>query len=227
MSSSQRSARLVLLSIIGIPVTMFLAASWLWYFVSKGDIDLIGTLGTSNNGTFINPPISLREQGFRDDTGTPWVWDDLEPRWTLVVTHDGPTCNAECATKLFLTRQLHIALGKEFNRVRRALVTTAPVKSMRITPIADPSVLLDDAPLSPQSAGPDVPLMPFIAEHHPGLVALHLPPADYPTAFSAAASPSTWYLVDPAGWVMMSFDDTLDYKAILSDLKFLLKNSAG
>jgi hypothetical protein len=39
--------------------------------------------------------------------------------------------------------------------------------------------------------------------------------------------PNQWFLVDPAGWIMMRFDDDLDYKAAISDLKFLLKNSAG
>ena len=31
--------RLVLLLIAGIPVTMILAASWLWYFVVEGDLE--------------------------------------------------------------------------------------------------------------------------------------------------------------------------------------------
>jgi len=36
-----------------------------------------------------------------------------------------------------------------------------------------------------------------------------------------------WFLIDPAGWIMMSFDDSLDYKAVMADLKFLLKHSGG
>ena len=52
----RRNNRIVLLSIIGIPVTMILAASWLWYFVVQGDLDLVGTLGTANRGTLVQPP---------------------------------------------------------------------------------------------------------------------------------------------------------------------------
>jgi hypothetical protein len=39
--------------------------------------------------------------------------------------------------------------------------------------------------------------------------------------------PTTWYLVDPAGWVMMAYDNQVPYKDVIADLKFLLKNSGG
>ena len=41
------------------------------------------------------------------------------------------------------------------------------------------------------------------------------------------AEPGTWYLVDPAGWIMMSYNTDVSYKDVISDLKFLLKNSGG
>ena len=37
---------------------------------------------------------------------------------------------------------------------------------------------------------------------------------------------STWYLVDPAGWIMMSYNGEVSYKDVMADLKFLLKNSS-
>ena len=40
-------------------------------------------------------------------------------------------------------------------------------------------------------------------------------------------NPSTWYLVDPAGWIMMSYNSEVSYKDVISDLKLLLKNSGG
>ncbi len=45
-----RNNRLVLLMIAGIPLTMILAATWLWYFVVQGDLDIVGRLGTANAG---------------------------------------------------------------------------------------------------------------------------------------------------------------------------------
>ena len=40
-------------------------------------------------------------------------------------------------------------------------------------------------------------------------------------------SSDTWYLVDPAGWVMMTYTHDISYKDVITDLKFLLKNSSG
>ena len=39
--------------------------------------------------------------------------------------------------------------------------------------------------------------------------------------------PWQWYVVDPAGWVMMRVADDLHYKDVISDLRFLLKHSGG
>ena len=39
--------------------------------------------------------------------------------------------------------------------------------------------------------------------------------------------PNSWYLVDPSGWVMMRYSTEVNYKDVIGDLKFLLKNSGG
>ena len=44
--------------IAGIPLTMILAATWLWYFVVRGDLDLVCALGTANQGTLVQPVIA-------------------------------------------------------------------------------------------------------------------------------------------------------------------------
>ena len=117
-SEKPGQGRAVLLLIAGIPLTMMLAASWLWYFVVEGDLNLVGAIGTANNGTLISPPRELQQVEFSDDAGRPFRWDDLEPRWTLVVASAGPTCDAACERRIWFTRQIHIALGREFNRPR-------------------------------------------------------------------------------------------------------------
>ena len=40
-------------------------------------------------------------------------------------------------------------------------------------------------------------------------------------------SPAQWYVVDPAGWIMMRVADDLYYKDVISDLRFLLKHSGA
>ena len=60
-SVNRNNGRIILLLIAGLPVTMILAASWLWFFVQRGDIDLIGAIGTANNGEYsLIQPISAR-----------------------------------------------------------------------------------------------------------------------------------------------------------------------
>jgi hypothetical protein len=69
--------RMVLLSIIGIPVTMILAATWLWYYVVQGDLDLVGSLGTANRGDLVQPPRQIDEAELKEQTGFPFSLSDL------------------------------------------------------------------------------------------------------------------------------------------------------
>ena len=225
MQSDQTSqtgqGRAVLLLIAGVPLTMILAASWLWYFVIQGDLDLVGAIGTANNGQLITPR-SIRDVALVDDTGAPLAWSDLDPRWTLVVANQGMLCDQACERRLYTTRQIHVALGRDFNRVRRAFVTASALADMRVAVPTEP------LPGWPEGAGDD--FRNYLMSAHNNIVALAAQPAQFDLLFQQAdqVSPAAgWYLVDPAGWVMMYFPDALDYKAIITDLKFLLKNSGG
>jgi len=215
MSSSPAAgtSRLPLLLIVGTPVIIILAASWLWYFVAQGQLDLVAALGTSNNGTLITPPRQIKDAEFTDDAGAAFRWQDMDPRWTMVVVNRGTICGTSCIDRLYLTRQLHIALGKEFNRIRRVMISDAGISEVSIqAPEMSQSTLLTD----------------YLAENHKGLVPLAVAAGRLEQSFAELTDqPNQWFLVDPAGWVMMRFDDDLDYKAAISDLKFLLKNSAG
>lgn len=215
------SHRIVLGLIAGLPITMILAASWLWYFVVEGDLDLVGAIGTANNGTLINPPRLLAKAEFRDDTGATFSWSDLEPRWALVVVNDGNLCDRVCERQLYFTRQIHIALGREFNRARRIYLGGAALQDSRVEVPAEPLEGWPDGLENDQ-------LLDYIERGHQGLTALSLDADTLTELFPERAESRTqWYLVDRAGWVMMRFDDSLDYKAVISDLKFLIKHSGG
>lgn len=216
-----RGARLTLLSIAGIPITMILAATWLWYFVSQGHLDLVSAIGTSNNGTLMDPPRQIKETIFADDAGAPFKWADVEPKWTMVIPHQGDECDRACERLIYTSRQIHISLGKEFNRVRRVMVNTAPITQ---TAMVLPEEALEGWPDTMQNNT----LLDYILASQKGMLALQVGDEEFKSLFPQYdAAQGHWYLVDPAGWVMMRFDTTLDYKAVLADLKFLLKNSAG
>lgn len=211
-----RNNRLVLLMIAGIPLTMILAASWLWYFVVEGDLDLVGAVGTANRGQLVQPPRQLDDYAIRDDQGLAVSYSDLPPKWTLLVANDGPACGADCEHTLYVTRQIHIAMGKEFNRIDRLYLSERELAATRL----DVDELSDQRP-APAS------MTELLAGEHRGMKALTLADGAYRELFpERRQDATTWYLVDPAGWVMMSYNSGIHYKDVISDLKFLLKNSS-
>ena len=208
--------RLVLLLILGIPVTMILTATWLWYFVVQGDLDLVGKLGTFNRGLLVQPPRQIDEFSLRDRDGREFSYTDVERRWTLLVPYSGPECDTRCEKTLYVTRQIHTAMGKEFPRIRRMYVADVPLSEQTLAVAA----LSDERP-APES------LNAYFEQEQRGLIPLALPESDFSAAFAESVTArDTWYLVDPAGWIMMTYNSEVTYKDVISDLKFLLKNSS-
>ncbi len=212
-----RNGRLILLLIAGIPVTMILASTWLWYFVVKGDLDVVGALGTANQGTLVQPPRDLAAVDATDSLGAALAFPTDNPKWTLLVPQRGMDCDRACEGRLYLTRQIHIAMGKEMNRIRRAFIGDTALPRIDLSVPA----LTDDRPAPETFAD-------YLGREHRGLTAVTTTPSTLQQLFpELAKEPGTWYLVDPAGWIMMSYSPEVTYKDVISDLKFLLKNSNG
>jgi hypothetical protein len=208
--------RMTLLLIAGIPLVMVLAATWLWYFVARGDLDLVGALGTANRGTLVRPPRQLDDVELFEDNGLSFKYADLEPKWTLLVTAPGGRCELACEQSLYVTRQIHVALGKDFPRVRRFYASEGKVADTQLTV----QELSDQRPVPESFAA-------LLESEHRGIKALELGEGAYNQLFAEhTVDPSTWYLVDPAGWIMMYYNNEVSYKDVISDLKFLLKNSS-
>jgi hypothetical protein len=209
------NGRMVLLLIAGIPLTMILAATWLWFYVAKGDLDLVGALGTANRGILVSPPRQFDEVPMFSE-GAPSKYAELEPKWTLVVPWSGGSCNATCENTLYTTRQIHVAIGKNFNRIRRFYVSDTPVTDTSLT-APQPSA---DRPLAQN-------FLQYLETAHRGLKIFQLEEESFPLLFQEwQDDPSTWYLIDPRGWIMMSYNKDTPYKDVIADLKFLLKNSS-
>ncbi|MEO1080862.1 MAG: hypothetical protein AAFY29_15000 [Pseudomonadota bacterium] len=210
------SGRLTLLLIAGIPVIMILASTWMWYFVVNGNLDLVGALGTANAGELVQPPRQLFQAGLRDSNDAPY---DASRRrggtWTLVIPQRSAACDSACEARLFETRQIHQLLGKEMGRVRRAMVS--PSRDVSLTAEA----LTDGRPLPSD-------FQSYLTREQRGLAVLHGDADAIAGLFpELETAPESWYLMDPAGWVMMRYDASVGYKDVISDLKFLIKNSSG
>ena len=233
--TDQRGGRAILLLIAGLPVTMILAATWLWYFVERGDIDIVGALGTANSGEILSNPVNIRSRSFTASDGSETSLDTLEPKWTFMVVNSGETCDATCSELLYLTRQIRIAIGRDFHRIQRVMMVDVPADTIRIQASTDTegvqerieggvaNVAMDNT--STIAAVGETPLLEAIDSEHPDVSVWQAGPE--PVVPERHVADSAWYLVDPSGWVMMRYASEVNYKDVIGDLKFLLKNSGG
>ena len=233
--TDQRGGRAILLLIAGLPVTMILAATWLWYFVERGDIDIVGALGTANSGEILSNPVNIRSRSFTASDGSETSLDVLEPKWTFMVINSGETCDATCSELLYLTRQIRIAIGRDFHRIQRVMMVDVPADTIRIQASTDTEGVkerieggavteaIDNA--STIAVAGETPLLDAIESEHPDVSVWQA--GSEPVVPERHAADSAWYLVDPSGWVMMRYSSEVNYKDVIGDLKFLLKNSGG
>jgi hypothetical protein len=215
MPSQRRRARLVLILIAGIPLSMMLGATALWWAVERGHVDVLGSVGTANHGELIDPPRSLSNVVFQHEGVAETLWRDLPAKWRLLVVQRGENCDAICQQQLYQTRQIHLALGKDFNRVGRVVLSDTAPKTVTVIPEVG-------------QGGSAASLPDWLAQEHIGMTALTVPPEKLSTLVpEVLVAPTQWYVVDPAGWIMMRVSDDLYYKDVISDLRFLLKHSGG
>jgi hypothetical protein len=219
-TNNRTGGRAILLLIAGLPVTMILASTWLWYFVERGDIDIIGALGTANSGQLLPEPLNIRALEFEAADGSQASLATSEPKWTMLLVNDGPTCDADCNELLYLTRQIRIAIGRDYQRTQRLLVVDTPVEAIQSSGEADARESGSKSENSLAGA-----LLPQLQSDHVDLKVWRR--NDQVVVPEGQLMPDSWYLVDPSGWVMMRYSTEVNYKDVIGDLKFLLKNSGG
>jgi hypothetical protein len=196
---NRRLNRIKLMILWLIPVGLMALAGISYYLVQSGRM----SVGSTNNGILIQPPIQLNElladslQLQADEPGSPW-----QGKWTLVIRGNAD-CAPPCSAALQLSRQIHIRLDKNANRVQRLLLTDQlPLGAAIQTNIAEQHRFLKVATADAQA----------LAE------------IDNATT-SAAAEPAQFFVVDPQGWAMMYYLAEHEGNAVLKDLKHLLKYS--
>ena len=206
-SKQRRGNQIKLLILWLVPVGLMAIAGITYYLVQTGQMEV----GSKSNGDLIRPPVQLTElfeaQGNSDLAN---VWND---KWTLVV-RTSERCEEGCKQALYTSRQLHISLNQQADRVQRIL-------------------LIDNFQ-------DDADLMSFIEkEHHllkvfvtdeSALTGLDNAVASAigstRTPLASGESPIVqFFLVDPAGWAMMVYHHGHEGKGVLRDLKHLLRYS--
>lgn len=204
MNGSDNKNRMTLLLIAGVPVMIILASSWLWYYVASGRLDLVDILGTANRGSLLQPPVNLADLQVVDARGQEFEADAGDgPLWRIMVPGHRD-CDVDCQHLLYYTRQIHRAMGKYQNRIARVFL----------------GIGMDGSE----------PLNAELRQEYPQLKLLYTPSASFQAQLDdrrAAAEQPAYYLVDPRGWIILSYPAGTDGKDLMADLKFLLKNSNG
>lgn len=115
VTRSNRRSLLIALAVFVLPVV---AASVLhktgWY----------GSVGTTNRGQLITPPIPFEKLSLTDSEHQPIDTEQFKKKWWLVYVLP-ENCNQACSNSLYQIRQVHLALGPEQSRVSRLLITTS------------------------------------------------------------------------------------------------------
>src|SRR5690606_11578680 len=120
----------------------------------------------------------------------------VEPRWQILVTAPG-ACEADCQQLVYLARQIQIGLNRETSRANHGLA------------LAEPLPADYDATLK---------------REYPQLGRYQLDLQAYEKAAEAVPGAQLW-LVDPHGNLVLRYPAGSNGKAILDDLRYLLKIS--
>ncbi len=191
-----RRQLLVLASIFFVPLAV---AFWLYYGAGGWSPH-----GSTNQGDLVNPAVPLPAAALTRHDGTPAAPDLLRGKWTIAFIGDG-ACDDRCRKALYLSRQSRIALNKDMDRVQRVFLATGSC--------------CDGA---------------FLAAEHPDLAVVTLG-TDAASRALLAAIPvydgvpveraGRLYLIDPLGNLVLSYPAGAPDKALLTDVRKLLRLS--
>jgi cytochrome oxidase Cu insertion factor (SCO1/SenC/PrrC family) len=159
--------------------------------------------GDVSKGDLIDPARPLPQLALPTLQGTSTDPGFLAGKWTMLYVGDG-VCDERCRKALYLTRQSRIALNKDMDRVQRVFVVTSRCCDREYLTSEHPDLLVvrvEDAE-SAQLLGP------------------------FPVYGGVpVAAAGRIYLVDPLGNLLMSYPPDAPDKALLTDMKKLLRLS--
>lgn len=159
----------------------------------------------NNHGDLITPPQDISALSFYDpQKNEPFKGQDLNGKWWLMYV--APLkCQQTCHNILYNMRQIRSALGKDATRLERLF-------------IAHPSC-------------PNSVCEQYLTENYPDMRKAQLKEGAFENLFNAISHKNDretfgeLYIIDPKGNIMMHYGADMDSRAILSDLKRLLKVS--
>lgn len=189
MSESEtvpRKGRSTLLLLAALGFLPLFGAYFLFFFVPQ-----FIPSGTTNQGTLITPPGTVAALGDAV-AGIP------EGKWTLFVFVDD-ACDASCGRAVYLARQVHIALGKDSDRVQRLML----VAGDRLPPMFEG----------------------VMEAEYPDMMIRYGAPTRAASGLPGAESEGNVYVSDPNGNIILYYTEEQGGDSMIKDLKHLLKLS--
>ena len=159
---------------------------------------------TFNKGELVQPPRQIDDVRVSTPDGAAWRHQDGNYDWSLLVVNAG-ACADACRERLYLTRQVRTALGRDAGRVSRLY--------LQLDATADP-----DFEAFVKAQHPDLELLRADADAVRGL----LGPAGEPDPVGEHPI----YIIDQRGFVMMRYLARHSGHDTIADLRFLLKYSS-
>lgn len=157
--------------------------------------------GSTNKGDLINPPVTLPEVALPGAEDQKLPANILRGKWTMLFIGDG-ACDNRCREALTLMRQTRLALNDDMTRVQRLFLASGNC--------------CDSNYLNQEQRG----LLLGRIDNAEGQTLLETFPDG-----AEARTAGRIYLVDPLGNLMMKYEADAPQKALLEDLKKLLKLS--
>ncbi len=115
MSESQSKPNRLHLGVIFCIAAASLIGAYALFYLAR----TTGVWGTTNNGEFVQPPLTVAELVLVDARG---AQPTAGPTWWLWLSA-AERCDPACRDALHQLRQLHVLLNKDAPRLRRVLVT--------------------------------------------------------------------------------------------------------
>lgn len=195
--AQQRRGRIMAASIM-LVVALPMVVAYIVYHTGMGM-----PTSTINKGDFLHPPQPVKRLALTTESGDEWRDEGELKHWRLLVPITAD-CDEACRQKLYVTRQVHVRLGKDAYRVERLVV-------------------LVDSQMNDT-------LHTFLEEEHPGVVVVHNAQADWQTLLADTNMVGTdpvadghYYLMDQQGYLMMVYNPTHTGGELLKDIKRMLK----
>ena len=191
-----RRQLLILAAIFFVPLAV---AFWLYYGPGAWR-----PAGGTNQGDLIRPAVPLPTVMLVRPDGASVSTEVLRGKWTIAYLGPG-NCDERCRRALYLSRQSRIALSKDMDRVQRVFLATG--------------TCCDQAFL--QSEHPDLAVLVLGSDAGSRTLLKEFPTFDGVPATDAGRL----WVIDPLGNLVLSYSERSPDKALLTDVKKLLRLS--